>query len=327
MASIRQRKGSWQARVIRKGFPPLAATFSTKRDAEVWASQQEADIGRGRFIDSREAEKTTLKECLERYQREVSSTKKGFHKERSVIARWLRSGLEARAMSSIRGMDIAGYRDARLKQVSAHTVGNELILLSHLFNVARREWGMEGLQNPVASVRRPKRPRARDRRLKPGEEDQLLAAAAPNLRRAIILALETGMRLSELTRLQPADLDLTARVASLRDTKNGESRRVPLSPRAISVLQEGLIGCTSSNITHSFAKLSQSLGIEGLRFHDLRHEATSRLFERGLNPIEVASITGHKGFAMLQRYTHLKASDLARRLDVPAPSVSFIPGS
>ena len=314
MASFTERKGQWQVRVRRHGFPTLVATFPTKRDAEVWAAQQEADIGRGRFIDNREAERTTLQECLDRYQREVSPLKKGYRKEVSVINRWRRSALAPRTVASIRGMDVAAYRDTRLKEVSAHTVANELILLSHLFNVARKEWGMDGLQNPVSLVRRPKRPRGRDRRVLPGEEERLLATASPMLRRAIILALETAMRQSEIAGLAAPDLDLRARVVRLVDTKNGESRLVPLSSRALEALQDGPIGLTANSLSHAFANQCKAVGINGLRFHDLRREATSRFFERGLSAMEVAAITGHKTWVMLRLYTALKPEDLAKKL-------------
>lgn len=315
MASIRHRGTSYQARVIRKGFPPLARSFPTRREAEIWAAQMEADIGRGRFVDAREAERTTLRDCLGRYQREISPLKKGHRKEVSVINRWLRSPLADRTMASIRSTDLAAYRESRLQQVSAHTVSNELILLSHLFTVARKEWGMDSLVNPVALIRRPKRPPARTRRLLPGEEARLLDAAPPALRRAIIVAIETAMRQSEIAGLRATDIDLTTRVVRLHDTKNGESRLVPLSSRAVDALRDGPIGLTANSLSHAFADLCKAIGIKGLRFHDLRREATSRLFERGLSLPEVASITGHRVWAMLATYTALKPEDLAAKLD------------
>lgn len=315
MASIRSRGDSYQARVIRKGFPPLARSFSTRREAEIWAAQMEADIGRGRFIDARESERTTLRECLARYQREISPLKKGHQKEVSVINRWLRSPLADRTMASIRGMDLAAYRDARLQQVSAHTVSNELILLSHLFTIARKEWGMESLVNPVTLIRRPRRPPARTRRLLPGEEERLLGAASPTLCRAIILAVETGMRQSEIAGLRAPDIDLATRVVRLHDTKNGESRLVPLSSRAVDALRDGPVGLTAGSLSHAFADLCKAVGITGLHFHDLRREAASRLFERGLSLTEVASITGHKTWAMLRVYTALKPEALIAKLD------------
>ena len=118
------------------------------------------------------------------------------------------------------------------------------------------------------------------------------------------------------------NVDLTRRIAHLPDTKNGEARTVPLSSTSVGVLRalprslhgEVFPGLTAEAVKRAFARATRRAGIEGLHFHDLRHEATTRLFERGLNIMEVATITGHKDLRMLRRYTHLKAEDLAKKL-------------
>ena len=142
------------------------------------------------------------------------------------------------------------------------------------------------------------------------------------MRELIILALETGMRQGELLGLTWPNVDLNRRIATLADTKSGEGRSVPLSRRAVTTLElmprrlDGAVlsQASASSVSHKFAALCRAAEIEGLRFHDLRHEATSRLFELGLNPMEVAAITGHKTLIMLKRYTHLRAEDLALKL-------------
>ncbi|MDA8206124.1 MAG: site-specific integrase, partial [Thermaerobacter sp.] len=108
-----------------------------------------------------------------------------------------------------------------------------------------------------------------------------------------------------------------ARVLLIPETKTGTPRRIPLSTTALAVL-DGLprrldgrvFGVHTGSISRAFAEVCKAANIEGLTFHDLRHEATSRLFERGLNPMQVAAITGHKTLQMLKRYTHLRAEDL-----------------
>jgi integrase len=133
------------------------------------------------------------------------------------------------------------------------------------------------------------------------------------------------MRQGELVGLMWADIDFERRTAILRETKNGTTRSVPLSSTAQAVLRPLALAANGVGavfaievgraVTHAFAKACTKAGIENLHFHDLRHEATSRLFERtDLRDIEIASITGHKTMAMLQRYAHLRASDLANRL-------------
>lgn len=326
MATFVKRGDSWQAKVRRKGYPPITRSFDTKAKAEMWARDVEGSMDRHVFVDHREAENTTLRDALERYEREVTPAKKGARQERSRILKWTRDPLAARSMASIRGADLAAWRDRQLGAgTSPTTVRNDLALLSHLFTVAGREWGLESLQNPVRKITVPSPARARDRRLQGDEEARLLEAcgqaSTPWLKPLVQLALETGMRQGELLALRWERVDLGRRVARLVDTKNGEARDVPLSSAAVTVLRD-LSRCldgrvfplNGDQVAHFFTRATAQAGIADLRFHDLRHEATSRLFERGLNPMEAAAVTGHKTLQMLKRYTHLRAEDLAAKL-------------
>lgn len=346
MASFRKRgELQWQARVARKGFPAQVKTFNTKSEAEAWAATIESTMLRGTFVSSAESERTTFREALERYQREITVGKKGAMPERSRIKKLLGDPIAARSLASIRGSDIASYRDNRIKKVSAQTVVHEVNLISNLFNVARKEWGMENLSNPVEIVKKPKLPNGRDRRLIDEEEARLLNAASESseaLKSLIVVALETAMRLGELLRLSWVDVDLDKRVALLRDTKNGDARQVPLSTVVVGVLTALPRNADDSRVFWNWkasdsiqatwrravkraqqlydkdckeaGKIADSNFLCNFRFHDLRHEAASRLFELGFNPMEVASVTGHKTLQMLKRYTHLRAEDLAKRM-------------
>lgn len=346
MASFRKRGDlQWQARVARKGFSAQVKTFNTKPEAEAWAATVESAMARGTFVSSAESERTTFREALERYQREITVGKKGAMPERSRIKNLLGGPLAIRSLASIRSSDIASYRDSRLKEVSAQTVIHEINLISNLFNVSRKEWGMENLSNPVEIIKKPKLPNGRDRRLVNDEEVWLLSAAGVSseaLKSLVVVALGTAMRLGELLSLSWADVDLDKRVALLRDTKNGDTRQVPLSTAVANALkllsrnpedlrvfwnwkESGSIQATwrravnraqnlYQNDCQKLGKVADSHFLQDFRFHDLRHEAASRLFELGFNPMEVASITGHKTLQMLKRYTHLRAEDLAKRL-------------
>ena len=131
---------------------------------------------RGTFADRSEAERTTLREAFERYEREVTVHKKSATQEKGRIKTLKDSALGSMPLASIRGSDVASYRDKRATTVSASSILNELAALSHLFTIARKEWGMEHLENPVLLARKPKRPAGRDRRLMDGEEQRLLDA-------------------------------------------------------------------------------------------------------------------------------------------------------
>ena len=208
---------------------------------------------------------------------------------------------------------------------AASTIRNDLNLLSHLFSIAAKEWGMVGLPNPVAEIRKPSLPPGRDRRLQPGEENRLIEACSlfrsPWLLPIVQMALETGMRLGEIMSLRWSDINFTENVARLANTKNGTPRDVPLSSRAVATLAplpRSLDGrvfpLATETVKDAFRRIADSAELQDLRFHDLRHEATSRFFEKGLDTMEVAAITGHKTLTMLRRYTHLRAADLAQKL-------------
>ncbi|MHB8544253.1 MAG: tyrosine-type recombinase/integrase [Leptospirales bacterium] len=324
MAYFQKRSGSWRAIVKRKGFERITRTFDTKAEAEIWAATLESEMGRGIFVSQKEAESTTLSDALDRYEREISSSKKGHLQEKKRIRTWKSHPLAKRFLASIQGKDIAAWRDARIKfGSSANTVRLDLAIISHLFEIAQKEWGMEGLKNPVKSIRLPSPPSGRDRRLQPGELEKLLECLSEEMSQVVRFALETAMRRGELAGMTWDMVDLKKRTVTLPETKNGQKRIVPLSSVAVTILKERLntrridgkvwnIGLDA--ISQDFAKACQKAEISGLHFHDLRHEATSRLFEKGFDTMEVRTITGHKTLQMLARYTHLRAEDLVERM-------------
>jgi integrase len=326
MATIERRATYWRVKIRRRGFPEQTRSFDTKASAEKWARDVERDLDRGIFVDRTEAEKNTLSDLIERYLREVTPTKRSRDPETWRLSSLKRRPIGQIKMSVLSSSHIASYRDARLREVSPSTVNKELNHLSHVIETARREWSVQIPDNPVRLVRRPKNARARDRRLVDDEEARLLEACNearnPYLDHVVRLALETAMRQGEIVSLAWKHVDLIRRVAYLPDTKNGEARAVPLSTVAAETLRRlprsigGQVfpGLTAEAVKRAFIRATQRAGIRNLRFHDLRHEATSRLFEKGLNPMEAATVTGHKTLQMLKRYTHLRAEDLARKL-------------
>ena len=323
MATIR-KKGDlqWHVQIRKKGFPAQTKTLNTKPEAEAWAAVIESEMARGVFVSRAEAEQTTLKEAFYRYLEEVTPTKKGAKQEGYRIGVLLRSTLANRSIASIRSTDIAKYRDGRLKIVAENTVRNEMNTFSGLFETCRTEWGIN-IENPCRAVKRPRMPKGRDRRLSSGELETLFTVCYESetyyLLPAVVLAIETGMRRGELATVRYEHVKNN--IIKLGETKNGDKRDVPLSSRAKEAMKSfprqlsgRLFPVGPATITQAFRRAVKNAGIEDMTFHDLRHEAASRLFELGLNPMEVASITGHKTLQMLKRYTHLRAEDLAIKL-------------
>jgi len=336
MATFTKRKGKtgirWRAQVRRKGYPSQVETFGSKTDAEAWAREIEGLIDKRAFVPLGEAEKTTLNEALGRYLIDVTPSKKGARQEASRIDLLQRMTISDYHLTALRSSDIAKWRDSMVADNKApSTIRNLSTIISQVYEKARTEWGMEGVRNPVRGVPMPKHRQGRNRRLihhkdeEKDEETRLLKAARDNsspwIEPIIIIALETGMRLGEILSLQSKNINFTVRVAHLPDTKNGTPRDVPLSSRAITALKN--VPASINGIVFPidvvkfetrFRWVRDKAKLDNFRFHDLRHEATSRLFERGLDIMEVSHITGHKTLDMLKRYTHLKAADIAKKL-------------
>ena len=345
MASIRQRKnGNWQAKVRRKGMPPATMTFDLKADAETWAREVERDVQRGHIgAVANEAGKITFKDVADRYIKSVVPTKKAKSAETYVKA--VRDKFAPYFLSALRPMDIGDWRDELAKTYAPQSVIHHLSMLSAIYSFAEKDLGIHlPAGNPVRGVRKPKQPKARDRRLRGSEYDYLLRAASMSrsvgMRQIVVLAVETSMRLGELLGLEWSRVDLKRRTAHLRDTKNDSSRTVALSSQAVEALESlprrldgKVLSWTSGPAFEKTWQVCRTRArklyeadcaatgtkpdpafLADLRFHDLRHEATSRLFEKGLGIMEVASMTGHKSLAMLKRYTHVEAEKLARKL-------------
>lgn len=322
MATYTKRGTAWKAQIRRKGYPPMSATFDTKAEAKKWAEGIEGDMARSKYVDNSKANETTLATALEKYQK-ISDKKKGAKQEAVRIKRWLKHPLAEKYLAAITTADIAFYRDERLdEEVSTQTVRLELAIISHLFTVAAKEWHMSGLQNPCTNIRLPKGAKERDRRPTTLELKKIYEAAAEiHMEMPIIieLAADTAMRRSELVLLRREQI--RGKVAYLEDSKNGERRSVPLSTRARELLKElparidgRVFSLSPQSVSNYFPRACKAAGVTDLHFHDLRHEATSRLFERGFEMMTVAAITGHKTLSMLKRYTHLSPDDLADRL-------------
>lgn len=337
MASFLSRPGGWQAQVRRIGRPPLCKTFRTKADAQAWANQQESEIARGVYRDRSQAERFTLGQILTRYGKEISPLKKSADAEIGRIAFLLRDPITQLRLSDLTPADLVSFRDRRLRKVTGSTVIRDLTLISHAINIARKEWGIV-MDNPCCLIRRPKENKPRKRRLSPKEEQRLLAELELSLRSPegswlpggcrsewmkplVIMAIETAMRRGELLQLEWTDVFLEERFVRLHDSKNGHGRDVPLSSRAFALL-EGLprdpsgkvFPVTGEALKQSFTRAVERARLGDLHFHDLRHEATSRIAPKLGNVLELSAVTGHMSLQMLKRYFHPMASELARKL-------------
>ncbi|EBA03508.1 probable site-specific integrase/recombinase [Rhodobacteraceae bacterium HTCC2150] len=335
MATIRAHRGKWQAIIRRSGYPQQSKSFITKAHAVKWARQIEHDFDLG-FVknDTRLLDQTSMCDLLVRYRDTVTIGKKGHLSESIRINSFVKQHWAKLKLSTISSGVFSSYRDQRLKIVQPATVRRELGLLRAIFEVAIKEWDFPFQNNPLACVKKPKEPASRDRRLNPGERGVLLKASeshtAPWLKLGILLALETGMRRGELLSVSWGDLDIQSSTLLIQNTKNGYSRKIPLSKVAVDTLlnvhrptnkcEDKIINLSSSAFQQSWQRCKKKVALNlpeilSLRFHDLRHEAVSRFFEIGLSVPEVALISGHRDPRMLFKYTHLRAEDIVHKIN------------
>lgn len=314
MASVTKRGPfQYQVQVRRKGYPKVQKTFETKKEAEAWAVTVESEMCRGVYVDRSEAERTTLGELLIRYGKEKSPQKRGWKAEKNRIAQLLRHPISLRRLATLRSADFASYRNERCELVSGATVRLELALLSHALTIASKEWSIP-VENFTKNITKPPRGVERDRRLSPHEERSLIWLAFEGnsncLAQCIVLAIETGMRAGEIVGMSWSMVNLDQHSVLLEKTKNGAKRVVPLTELAEELLRHHPRKLTtdvvmdysdSSTLSNAFHKLCAKCGIEDLRFHDLRHEAASRLAPR-MKVTTLAKVMGWKTLQMAMRY-------------------------
>ncbi len=348
MATITARKNaegivtSWQAKVRIKGRAAETKSFPTKESAKDWARRVEVELKTGSYISANRAEKTLFSDLAKDFESDFAPHHYRGGAWKHKLAH-LRERLDDLSILAITPQVVASYRDERLKdpdprykdpskapRVGAATVKSELDLLSKVLDVCSKEFGI-GLPagNPVKHIRKPKNGKSRDRRLSEEEWAQLVsecrASRNPWLWPAVQISVETAMRQGELLSLTWEDVVITRKYIMLRDPdkiKNAEPRAVPLSSRAIAVL-EGLpqdikgmvIPLPRMTLYTAFERACGRAQIDNFTWHDLRHEGLSRLAERGdFSVLEIAAVSGHKTLNMLKRYTHLRAETLAKKL-------------
>jgi integrase len=328
MASIVKRGDyQYQVTIRRKGYPKQCKTFESEREAKDWAKVIESEMIRGVFTDRSELERTTLLELLERYETEVTVGKIGARQELSRIKRWKDHPLSLRPLAGLRAVDFSKYRNARLEECRPNTVRLELAVISAMFTHARVDWSMP-LANPIEDIRSPKIPGGRERRLVGDEEERLLDAASQarshglQLKVAILLAIETGLREGRLASLRWEQVDLLKGVVMV-ETKGEKHKQcllpVPLTKKAVQILSElprasggavfGSAFPTAQALGSAFRRARDRAGIVNLTFHDLRHEAASRMAPR-MEAGTLAKVMTWKTLQMAMRYYNPTAKEL-----------------
>ena len=346
MAYISKRKGkngiSYRAEIRMKGQPSLSATFKRKTDVDKWVQDTESAIRDGRHFKTREAQKHTIADMVERYISFEIPKRKDKKDRTREVQRWAKE-LGHLTLADATPSKIAEVRDklrseptTRSDKRSAATVNRYLASLSHCFTVAMNEWGWLE-DSPMRKVKKEKEPRGRVRFLSEdvdgveGELIRLLRACKesgnPYIYPVVVLAVSTGMRRSEIMELTWQAVDLNQGRITLLETKNGEIRVVPIAGHALELLKShakvrpidtpllfpSMINRNKpQDLRAPWKTALKKAGIEDFRFHDLRHSAASYLAMNGASLAEIAETLGHKTLQMVKRYSHLSEAHNAK---------------
>ena len=314
--------GLWRAQVARKGVRK-SATFKHKSSAQQWAAQVEAEILDGKVTP---ATGHTVRDALERYAREVSPAKRSGENEVKRLAAFSREPWAAKPLSQLTPDDMGKWRDRRLKVVQAESFRRDVNTLSAVLNTCCKEWGWLSA-NPLSKVRKP--PAGKPRSRLPGWRDirkvcracGYFTGSAPDtytgqLAYLLLLSLRTAMRKGEMLGLEAQDVSLSRRVAVLRETKNGDRREVPLSRKAVRLLQPlmpDLFSVSSASADSLWRKVCARAGVEDFHLHDARAAALTSMASR-VDVLTLARISGHRDVRMLSRYYRATATQIADML-------------
>lgn len=330
-----------------------SASFNTRAEAKRWGLQREAAIRLGHPLvappptppkPATQSQQTnpkliqtensrTLRDVLQRYRRDVSTTKLSRRWEEIKLNKFCTYPLADKTLEELGPEHLAAWRDQRLKEVSSSTVRRELTLIGHALEIARKEWRWIEA-NPSKDCRKPADNKHRVQKISDSDVDKLLQAlkyvrgTVPANKQqevglALLLALETACRGGELLSLVRDHIHLEHCYFHLPTSKNGESRDVPLSPVAIQLVQlmlqkpvrgDGKLFSVNVAIKDAlFRRAKNKAGLKHINFHDSRRTATTRLSET-FNPLELSRITGHKNLGQLLTYYQKSASELAKKM-------------
>ena len=332
MATIRKRGGQYHVQIRRKKFPTQTKSFTSKASAAAWAVGIEASMNNGSWIDTRAQDSHIIDHIIDqliysytRFGLEVCGPKLG-------QLNMLKRHFQGQSIHDLTADDILDFAADRRKEVTASTLQYQIYYFKQALTHSRIRTEVDAIAIAITELKKKKiimGSEERDRRLEKGEYELLMGAVGPHRSRylaaAIDIAIESGMRQGEIHALKWSMIDFDKGLITLwRKNKHAEGgkkkAKIPLlkGVREALLRHQNVLGkdnvlfkvqCAAS-ISDAFAKLRKKVGIHDLHFQDLRHEAISRLFERGMSVAQVRLISGHSSLDQLSRYVNLRAEDL-----------------
>ena len=326
MASITRYRDKWRAQVKVKG-QRKSAVFDTKSAAKEWSAKMETLLAETSIL--KPVKQVSVRDVFLRYADEETPKKRGQKWELTRLMAMCKMPIADVMLPDLSDTDIIKWRDDRLKTVKPSTLLREWTVMSNTFNMAIREWKWMQV-NPMSNVKRPTEGPSRERRISQDEIDRLqlvidwydrpAKTMSERIMIAFLFAIETAMRAGEIISLEWSNVDPDKRTAFLPMTKNGSSRKVPLSSRATQLLSflpketRYVFNLSKNSLDALFRKYRDKAGIENLHFHDTRHEAITRLAKK-LDVLDLARMVGHRDLKQLLTYYNATAEELATKLD------------
>ena len=316
MSTIRKHRGKWQSIIRVQGHPLISKVFVSKTDASRWANLTEFKLRR-EDTGIAKIKYPKFEDVARRYIEEISINKKCYKDERSKILQFIKEAWAVYPINRIMPHTINKWKENALKTLTGGSVNRKLDVISSMYTTFKREWGYP-VDNPVLQIRRPKKAEPRDRRLSTAEIDKLLRGNRTRqiMKSIIEIALETGMRLSEILRADHSYIEGHTLKIPIAKTK---PRVIPLTNKALQLLNEAELPFKISKwqVSKQFRKLCVGYGIKGAVFHTCRHNAlTDFMMKHKLNVPETMKIAGHTDPRMLLRiYNNLEAHHVAKKLN------------
>ena len=316
MSYLRIHNNKWQSIIRIKGHPTLAKSFKSKTDAKRWGIETELKIRR-EDAGVAKIKFPTFRDISLRYLNEVSIHKKCFRLERAIITPLGKEAWSEYPINKITPLVIGKFRDKQREIIKDNTINRKLDVISTIYTTCKKEWGYPVI-NPVLGIRRPKNPEPRDRRFTDAEINLLLRGNRTSelLRTIIAVALETGMRQSEILNIHSEHIKGSTLYIPVAKTK---PRTIPLTKKALLILRSCTLPFNIDRylLGKHFRRLCKHYGIEDAHFHDLRRQSlTNFMLKKKLSVAETMMIAGHSDPRMLLRtYNNLKVEDVAKKLD------------
>ncbi len=335
MGTIRKRKRKsenvYYAEVRQKNSKSIGKTFLKRSNATRWIKEVEYQLERQSYVDFRNTARLTLGDLLRRYRDQKAPKKKGVDCEFYKLNLMLRHKIAKKRLLDLRTKDVLDFKndiklnDGKFYPRAASTVNKYVHYIYTVWETARLEWDITLPHlNPASLVKKDKVNDKIDRILTIDEYQNLLEASSKSnltfLSDMIEFAYITAMRFGEITKLKATDIDFTKRLARLEDTKNGESRDVPLTNRALEIVnkyrfKDQLFKIHRNKFRHYFEQACKRADVKNFRFHDLRACAITNLFLDGWSIAEVSVVSGHKTWSELKRYTRIQPTDLVKKIN------------